>query len=162
MQTDLITKVYFNEHLTHSCVGMPQGLQALLSSYWWNVVWIFYEFQYWKNKILRFCFQYFMFSSRFMLFGVKFGVKKKFRGGGGIFLVFFRKTILSHLTFYAIFNIKQKKYWKVPLHLLVKWEVVSPNSREGQLEYISIISSIPLFWFCISNVGGGWGGGGGV
>ena len=30
MQTDLITKVYFNEHLTHSCVGMPQGLQALL------------------------------------------------------------------------------------------------------------------------------------
>ena len=28
MQTDLITKVYFNEHLTHSCVGMPQGLQA--------------------------------------------------------------------------------------------------------------------------------------
>ena len=23
-------KVYFNEHLTHSCVGMPQGLQALL------------------------------------------------------------------------------------------------------------------------------------
>ena len=32
MQTDLITKVYFNEHLTHSCVGMPQGPQALLSS----------------------------------------------------------------------------------------------------------------------------------
>ena len=29
----LITKVYFNEHLTHSCVGMPQGLQALSSSY---------------------------------------------------------------------------------------------------------------------------------
>ena len=52
-----------------------------------------------------------------------------------------------------------KKYWKVPLHLLVKWEVVSPNSREGQLESISIISSIPLLWFCISNVG--WFGGGG-
>ena len=32
MQTDLITKVYFNEHLTHSCVGIPQGLQALSSS----------------------------------------------------------------------------------------------------------------------------------
>ena len=31
MQTDLITKVYFNEHLTHSCVGMPQGLQALFN-----------------------------------------------------------------------------------------------------------------------------------
>ena len=41
----------------------------------------------------------------------------------------------------------------MPLHLLVKWEVVSPNSRWGQLESISIISSIPLFWFCISNVG---------
>ena len=27
----------------------------------------------------------------------------------------------------------------MPLHLLVKWEVVSPNSREGQLESISII-----------------------
>ena len=49
----------------------------------------------------------------------------------------------------------------MPLHLLVKWEVVSPNSRWGQLESISIISSIPLFCFCISNVG--WfGGGGGV
>ena len=29
----------------------------------------------------------------------------------------------------------------MPLHLLVKWEVVSPNSRWGQLESISIISS---------------------
>ena len=48
----------------------------------------------------------------------------------------------------------------MPLHLLVKWEVVSPNSREGQLESISIISSIPLFLFCISNVGVVWGGGG--
>ena len=71
---------------------------------------------------------------------------------------FFRKTILSHFTFYAIFNIK-KIYWKLPLHLLAKWEVVTPNSREGQLESISIISSIPLFWFCISNVGVVWGGG---
>ena len=51
-------------------------------------------------------------------------------------------------------------FLKVPLHLLVKWEVVSPNSREGQLESIYIISSIPLFWFCISNVGVVWGGGG--
>ena len=38
MQTDLITKVYFNEHLTHSCVGMPQGLQALSSSLQWGMV----------------------------------------------------------------------------------------------------------------------------
>ena len=42
------------------------------------------------------------------------------------FFFFFRETILSHFTFYAIFNIK-KKY----CHLLVKWEVVSPNSRWG-------------------------------
>ena len=34
--------------------------------YWRNVVWIFYEFfKYW---VLEICFQYFMFSSRFMLF----------------------------------------------------------------------------------------------
>ena len=25
-----LQKFYFNEHLTHSCVGMPQGLQALI------------------------------------------------------------------------------------------------------------------------------------
>ena len=45
MQTDLITKVYFNEHLTHSCVGMPQGLQALLSS---STPFSLYEFSNWK------------------------------------------------------------------------------------------------------------------
>ena len=70
---------------------------------------------------------------------------------------FFRKTIL--ISRFMLFSTLKKKYWKVPLHLLVKWEVVSPNSRWGQLESISIISSIPLFWFCISNVG--WFGGGG-
>ena len=43
MQTDLITKVYFNEHLTHSCVGMPQGLQALLSSYYHLCVCVCYS-----------------------------------------------------------------------------------------------------------------------
>ena len=39
--------------------------------------------------------------------------------------------------------------------------MVSPNSRAGQLEsiYIILVSSIPLFWFCISNVGVVWGGG---
>ena len=52
-------------------------------------------------------------------------------GGGGGVDFFFRKTILSHFTFYAIFNIK-KKY----CHLLVKWEVVSLNSRWGQWESI--------------------------
>ena len=54
-----------------------------------------------KNKILRnFFFQNFMFSSRFMLFPTL----KKNLGGGGVF----RKTILSHFTFYVIFNIKKK------------------------------------------------------
>ena len=53
-----------------------------------------------------------MFSSRFMLFPTlkknkKFGVKKNSGGGGGVDF-FFRKTILSHFTFYAIFNIKKK------------------------------------------------------
>ena len=83
-------------------------------------------------------------------------------GGGGLDNLFFfcRKTILSHFTFYAIFNIKIK-YWKVPLHLLVKWEVVSPNSsRWGQLESISIMD-YPLFP-CSDFVSQMWGGGGGV
>ena len=42
-----------------------------------------------KNKILRIFFQYFMFALRFMLFATlkkRFGVKKKFGGGGGGFL----------------------------------------------------------------------------
>ena len=51
----------------------------------------------------------------------KFGVKKNPGGGGGGIM------FLSHFTFYAIFNIKKNIY--MPLHLLVKWEVVSPNSR---------------------------------
>ena len=60
-----------------------------------------------------------MFSSRFMLFPTfkkkKNGVKKKnsgggvkqFGGGGGIEKKI-RRIILSHFTFYAIFNIKKK------------------------------------------------------
>ena len=76
-------------------------------------------------------------------------VYKKFAGGGGVefffrkqlFLPSFRPSVRPSITF----------------SLLVKWEVVSPNtgSRQGQLESISIISSIPLFWICISNVEGG-------
>ena len=37
----------------------------------------------------------------------------------------------------------------MPLHLLVKWEVVSPNSRWGQLESISDIDGM-LFEFCMN------------
>ena len=79
-----------------------------------------------KNKILNFFFQYFNI------------LEKQF-------------FLISRYMLFSTLN----KYWKVPIHLLVKWEVVSPNSREGQLESIYIISSIPLFWFCISSLGGG-------
>ena len=63
-----------------------------------------------KNTIKFFFFQYFQFSSRFMLFPTlkKKLCKKKNPGGGGVdFLFFFRKTIPSHFTLYAIFNIKK-------------------------------------------------------
>ena len=80
--------------------------------------------------------------------------EKKFQGGGGgggvSRIFFFYKTILSH---YAIFNIKKKK---LPLHLLVKWEVVSPNSRLGTVGiYIQyILYSLVLIF--LSQI---WGGG---
>ena len=85
-------------------------------------------------------------NSRYREFYHEIGNIEKFPGGGGGCNVF--------LTFYAISNISRKKnlgiqnnyfsfnvffvfffvcwkYCKVPLHLqlLVKWEVVSPNSR---------------------------------
>ena len=57
------------------------------------------------------------------------GGKQISGGGGGVGKKKFRRIILSHFTFYAIFNIKKNTIEKVPLHLMVKWEVVSPNSR---------------------------------
>ena len=50
-----------------------------------------------------------MFSSRFMLFPTlkKNNWCKKTNSWGGGVVFFFRKTILSHFTFYAIFNIKK-------------------------------------------------------
>ena len=38
----------------------------------------------------------------------------------------------AHLTFYAIFNIKKMEIFK-SAPSLVKWEVVSPNSRYDQI-----------------------------
>ena len=63
------------------------------------------------------------------VFHAIFNISNKNKNPGGC-VFFCRKTILSHFTFYAIFNINF--FLKVPLHLLVKWEVVSPNSREGR------------------------------
>ena len=48
------------------------------------------------------------------------------------------------------------KYLKIPLHLLVKWEVVSPNSRYGQWVSISNICILySLVLICVCGGGGG-------
>ena len=60
-----------------------------------------------KNKNFRICFEYFIFSLRFILFPTfkkKCGVKEFPGGGGG---VGFQIKNIS-FTFYAIFNIKKK------------------------------------------------------
>ena len=46
-------------------------------------------------------------------------------------LILFRKTLLSRFIsrFMLFSTLKKWKYGKVPLHLLVKWEVVSPIIR---------------------------------
>ena len=111
-----------------------------------------------KNKIYKIFFfnisSFLRVSCYFQHKKKKLVYKKKIPGGGGGGSVdfFFRKTILSDFTYNAIFNIK-KKIEKCPFTYWLNGGVVSPNSKEGQLQSISIISSIPLFWFCISNVG---------
>ena len=116
-----------------------------------------------------------MFSSRFMLFPTlkkKNDLKKKF-GGGGVW-----NFCNVFLTFYAISNISRQTIWeykpiisylmfsscffcmlqniKVPRHLqlLVKWEVVSPNSRYRAFYHeIGNIEKCPFtYWL---NGGGG-------
>ena len=84
-----------------------------------------------------------MFSSRFMLFPTFLEEQKMSMGGGGgeVFIYFLEHQffLISCFlrVFYAIsnsfsflctrtFNMCKEK---VPLHLLVKWGVVSPNSR---------------------------------
>ena len=138
-------------------------------------VWIFFFFFFFRKPILSYFTFYAIFNIKknniekcpftYWLNGRWFLqiVEKKNPGGGGWIFFFFRKQIL-YFTFYAIFNIKKKYIGKVPLHLLVKWEVVSPNSREGQLGSISIILySLDLilclkcgggflFFFCAGNI----------
>ena len=107
-----------------------------------------------KNKILRIIFvQNFMFSSSFMLFPTL----KKFGAGVDFFSKFWEyKPIISHLMFSSCFFVCWK-YWKVPLHLqlLVKWEVVSPNSRYRAFYHeIGNIEKCPFtYWL---NGGGGF------
>ena len=64
-----------------------------------------------RNKILRICFSIF---NVFFVFHAICNINKKNwctkilgGGGGGVEKYFFIKTILSHFTFYAIFNIKK-------------------------------------------------------
>ena len=92
-------------------------------------------------------------------------------GGGGcnVFLTFYAisnisrkkiweyKIIISHLMFSSCFFFVCWKYCKVPLHLqlLVKWEVVSPNSRYRAFYHeIGNIEKCPFtYWL---NGGGGF------
>ena len=87
-----------------------------------------------------------MFSSRFMLFPTlkkKKWCKKKNSGGGGGKTIsggggggVEKKNVRRILRFMLFSTLKKNTIEKVPLHLMVKWEVVSPNSRYGQWESI--------------------------
>ena len=117
-----------------------------------------------KNTILRIYFQNFMVSSRFMLFPTlkkkKNGVKKIRGGGEGVFNFFFRKTSLSHFTFYAIFNIKKNNIEKCPFTYWLngRWflQIVDGDSW-------NLYPLYPLFPCSdfVSQMWGGLGGGGG-
>ena len=68
-----------------------------------------------KNKINIFFFQYFMFSSRFMLFPTiktKIWCKKKFRGGGGggVNFIFFLEKQFFLISRFVLFSTFKKKY----------------------------------------------------
>ena len=121
--------------------------------YWWNVVWIFYEFfKYWKKN-------YFLFFSIFQVFFAfhaisnikkkKFGIKKK-SGGGGVWIF---KNNSFWFTFYAIFNI-QTNIEKCPFTYWLngRWflQIVERDSCNLYPLYLLF-----LLWFCILNVGGG-------
>ena len=81
-----------------------------------------------------------MFSSHFMLFPIykknKIGVKKKFRGGGGgAFLNFFLEKQFFLISHFMLFSTLKKIETprlsvrpSITFSLLVKWEVVSPNT----------------------------------
>ena len=91
-----------------------------------------------------------MFSKRFMLFPTlkkKNWCKKKIRGGGGCWIIFFLEKQFFLISHFMLFSTLKKKI--LPLHLLVKWEVVSPNSRWGH----SLL--LILYLKCGGGLGGG-------
>ena len=103
-----------------------------------------------------------MVSSRFMVFPTlkkkkKNWCKKKIRGGGG---VFFRKTILSHFTFYAIFNIKKNNIEKCPFTYWLngRWFLQVVDGYSWNL--YPLYPLFPCSDF-VSQMWGGLGGGGG-
>ena len=87
-----------------------------------------------------------MFFSHFMLFPTFLETKSGY------------KPIISHLMFSSCFFCMLQNI-KVPLHLqlLVKWEVVSPNSRYRAFYHeIGNIEKCPFTYWFIINGGGGF------
>ena len=88
-------------------------------------------------------------------------------GGGGALNFFFRKTILSYFTFYAIFNIKKIETPRLSVRpsitfsLLVKWEVVSPVVDRDSWNLYPLYPLIPCSDI-VSQMWGWFGGGGGL
>ena len=60
--------------------------------------------------------QLFLISNNFEKFPFTYWLNSGDGGGVNFFLFFFGKTILSHFTFYAIFNIKKKMFFS---HLML-------------------------------------------
>ena len=93
--------------------------------YWWNVVWIFYEFfKCWKQFFFKnFVLQNFMFSSRCMLFPTfKKNVGVKQNSGGGVSNFFLEKHfLLFHFVFYAMLFSTLKTNWNIEKFPFTYW-----------------------------------------
>ena len=70
------------------------------------------------------------------------------------YIVFLEKQFFL-ISRFMLFSTFKKIYRKQPLHLLVKWEVVSPNSRYPLYPLFPCSDFVSQMW-------GGLGGGGGV
>ena len=136
--------------------------------YWCNVVLIFYEFfKYWKKYIYIFFFPIFQV---FFAFHAISNIKKKMwcrtkknpggGGGGGVDFFFFLENQFFLISRFMLFSTLKKKYiekFSFTYWLNGRWflQIVERDSWD-----LYPLSSIPLFWFCVSNVGVVWGGGG--